>query len=130
MTDRLRGMPDGDDERDFVEFSHPGGHLVARVAVPSIGQGEAPTVRDQIAGRIAGIDRGRCFVLDLSQVSLISSLGLGTCVDLRNTAEKAGLRPVAFGLNRHLVDLFRLMRIDRLYEMPKSQQELDALLSR
>jgi len=123
-------MHDTGDAPQFVEFNHPAGHLVARVVVPSIGQAEATEVRDAIAGRLAATERGRCFVLDLSEVSLISSLGLGTCVDLRNLAEKGGVRPVVFGMNRHLVDLFRMMRVDRLYEFARSQQELDALVAR
>jgi anti-anti-sigma factor len=102
---------------------------VARVVVPSIGQSEAPAIRDRIIAQLQATQRGRCFVLDLSQVSLISSLGLGTCVDLRNTAEKAGLRPAVFGMNRHLVDLFALMRIDRLFTVAKSTHELDQLLA-
>ena len=74
---------------DYVEFSHPGGHLVAKVLVPSIGQNEAPVIRERMAAAIAPVARGRAFVIDVSQVSLVSSLGLGTFVDLRNTAEKA-----------------------------------------
>lgn len=97
--------------------------------VPSIGQSEAPFVREQIIARLAEATPGRALVIDLSQVSLVSSLGLGTFVDLRNSAEKAGLRPAVFGLNRHLADLFRLMKIERLFVILKSQQELDALVA-
>ena len=118
-----------DDEKDYVEFAHPGGHLVARVLVPSIGQAEAPFIREQVLARLGEAAAGRALVLDLSQVSLVSSLGLGTFVDLRNSAEKAGLRPMVFGMNRHLVDLFRLMKIERLFTTLKSQQELDALVA-
>ena len=115
--------------QDLVEISRPGGHLVARVLAPSIGQAEAGPLRDAVARQLAGAERGRAFVIDLSQVSLVSSLGLGTIVDLRNTAEKAGLRPCAHGLNRHLTDLFALMRIDRLFEVSRSAAELERLLS-
>ena len=118
-----------DDEKDFVEFSHPGGCLLARVLVPSIGQSEAPFVREQIIARLGEAKPGRALVIDLSQVSLVSSLGLGTFVDLRNSAEKAGLRPAVFGLNRHLADLFRLMKIERLFIHLRTQQELDALVA-
>lgn len=122
-------MDEPRNQQDYVEFSHHGGHLVARVVVPSIGQNEAPFIREQVLAKLPSAQRGKAFVLDLSQVSLVSSLGLGTCVDLRNCAEKAGLRPVAAGLNRHLVELFRLMRIDRLFEIPRSAVELDAILA-
>ena len=121
-------MAAGDTPQDFVEISHPGGHLLARVVVPSVGQNEAPVVREQIVAALATAVRGRALVIDLSQVSLLSSLGLGTCVDLRNAAEKAGLQPVVYGLNRHLVELFRLMRVERLFTILKTPQELERLL--
>ena len=116
-----------DAPQDFVEFTHPGGHLLAKVVVPSIGQNEAPVIREQIVSRLGEAARGKSLIIDLSQVSLVSSLGLGTFVDLRNNAEKAGLRPVVYGLNRHLLDLFRLMKIERLFTMLKSPNELDEL---
>jgi|LauGreDrversion4_2_1035121.scaffolds.fasta_scaffold08076_7 anti-anti-sigma factor len=125
----MHAMTSRDDEKDFVEFAHPGGNLVARILVPSIGQAEAPFIREQVLARLGEAAPGRSLVLDLSQVSLVSSLGLGTFVDLRNSAEKAGLRPAVFGMNRHLADLFRLMKIERLFASIKTQQELDALVA-
>jgi anti-anti-sigma factor len=116
-----------DAPQDFVEFTHPGGHLLAKVVVPSVGQNEAPVIREQIVSRLGEAAKGKSLIIDLSQVSLVSSLGLGTFVDLRNNAEKAGLRPVVYGLNRHLLDLFRLMKIERLFTMLKSPTELDEL---
>lgn len=114
---------------DLVEISRPGGNLVARVVVPSVGQGEAPALREAIAAHLGDVARGRGLVIDLSQVSLVSSLGLGTIVDLRNAAEKAGIRPCAHGLNRHLTDLFALMRIDRLFTVTRSDAELERFLA-
>ena len=115
--------------QDLVEISRPGGHLVARVLAPSVGQAEAGPLRDAIAAHLAGTARGRAFVIDLSQVSLVSSLGLGTIVDLRNAAEKAGLRPCVHGMNRHLTDLFALMRIDRLFEVSRTTADLERILA-
>lgn len=121
-------MSSPEDGPEFVEFTHPHGHVVARIVVPSVGASEAPAVREAIAEHIGRAQVGRCFVLDVSQVSLFSSLGLGVCIDLRRQAEKNGLRPILFGMNRHLEDLFSLMRIDRNFQIAHSPQELDALL--
>ena len=121
-------MSPTDETKDYVELSHRGGHVVAKVVVPSVGQNEAPVIREQVVAAMASAARGRALVLDFSQVSLITSIGLGTCVDLRNCAEKAGLRPVAYGMNRHLVDVFRMMRIERLFTILRTPQELDQLL--
>jgi anti-anti-sigma regulatory factor len=122
-------MKGSDAPNDLVEISRPGGNLVARVVVPSIGHGEAQSLRDAIGAQLAEGAAGRAMVLDFSQVSLVSSLGLGTVVDLRNAAEKLGMRPGAHGLNRHLTELFALMRIDRLFTVTRSQAELERFLA-
>ena len=121
-------MATQDDQPEYVEFSHPHGHLVARVVVPSVGQSEAPVIREQIVEHMQRLPKGKCFVLDVSQVSLLTSMGLGVCVDLRNVAEKNGLQPVLFGMNRHISELFRLMRIDHLFRIMRTPQELEELL--
>lgn len=116
------------EDQQYVECTHRHGHLVARVIVPSVGQAEAPMVRERIVEQLDRLPKGGIFVLDMSQVSLLSSMGLGVCVDLRNLAEKRGVRPVLFGMNRHLEDLFRLMRIDHLFKQIRTSQELEDLL--
>ena len=121
-------MAPKDPQQDLVEITHPGGHLLVRVLAPSVGQAEAPLLRDAVVLRLGEASAGKAVVIDLSQVSLVSSLGLGTIVDIRNTAEKAGLRPCVHGMNRHLAELFQLMRIERLFTVLRSQQELDRLL--
>ena len=45
-------MAAGETPQDFVEISHPGGHLLARVMVPSVGQGACMAFEDSyILGR-------------------------------------------------------------------------------
>lgn len=121
-------MSTQDEGPEYVEFTHPQGNLIARVLVPSVGQAEAPHIRERVAQELARAGQGKVFVLDLSQVSLLSSMGLGVCVDLRTLAEKKGLRPVLFGMNRHLEDLFKLMRIERLFQVVHGQHALDQML--
>lgn len=117
-----------DEQTTYLQFSRPGGHLVAKVMVPSVGQNEAPAIREQVVARLEGVAHGKVFVLDLSQVSLLASMGLGVCLDLRNCAEKAGLKPVLFGMNRNLMELFQLMKIAGLFTILKSPQELERLI--
>ena len=123
-------MSSKDAKMEYVEFTHPGGCLVAKIITPSVGQNEAPLIREQVLAEFSKATRGRYFILDLSHVSLVTSLGLGMCVDLRNCAEKAGLKPAVFGLNRHLLDLFRLMRIERLFTILSTRQEFDSAIGK
>ena len=85
-------MAMNDAPQDFVQFSHPGGHLVAKVVVPSIGQNEAPMIREQVVEKMAGIARGRSFVLDLEtseDARKVASavINLAKSLDLKVVAE-------------------------------------------
>lgn len=63
-------------------------------------------------------------VIDLSAVSVLSSMGLGMCVELRRHAKERKMRTALFGLNGHLRDLFRMMKVDRLYKNLHSKDDL------
>jgi hypothetical protein len=59
---------------------------------------------------------------------MLSSMGLGMCVDLRNRAAAAKLKPHMTGMSRSLLDLFRMMRVDRLYTVVHGREELGGIL--
>jgi len=103
--------------------------LYAKVVCPSIGQREAPIISGEI---IEAIDRlggakGN-FVLDLSGVNQLTSMGLGMCIDVRNRVASAKLKPYLFGTNRSVLDLLRMMKIDKLFTVIHAPDDLGKLL--
>jgi anti-anti-sigma regulatory factor len=104
--------------------------VYARIVCPSIGQREAPIIAGEISDAIANaaMPRGGALVLDLSNVVMVTSIGLGTCVDIRRQAEGARLKPYLFGTNRQLLDILRMMKIDRQYTIVHGKDELGAIL--
>lgn len=112
-----------------VELDVRHGHLVAQVTAQVLGQREAQAAAEAISKAIASIEgKGRCFVLDLGRVSMISSLGLGMCVDTRHRAMERGMRPVMYGLSPQLLELMRMMKVDRLFTFVHGPGELARLL--
>ncbi len=112
-----------------VEMDLRHGHLVAQVTARVLGQVEAQQVSESIARSLRGFEgKGRYFILDLSRVSMLSSLGLGMCVDTRHRAIERGMRPVLFGLNAQLLELLRMMKIDRLFTLVHGAAELEVML--
>ena len=106
-----------------IEFRD--GVLLADVPGPNIGRMEAPALVAQIGEAVDRSGRGfRTLALDLSKVSLMSGMGLGFCIELHKRARARGADCVVTGLNAHLRDLFRLMRIDRLYRIALTRDEL------
>lgn len=112
-----------------VTISERNGHVVVTVMTATIGPRESVDIVTAAADAIAsGNRRGKCMVIDLSRVSLLPSMGLGTCIDLHNRAADRGMQSVVFGLNSHLSELFRLMRVDRLFRIAASAAELERML--
>lgn len=113
-----------------VSISERNGHLVITVLTSTIGPRESVDIVAAAASAIGNGDRrGKCMVIDLSRVSLLPSMGLGTCIDLHNRAMDRGMQPVVAGLNGHLSDLFKLMRVDRLFRTVATAAELERMLA-
>lgn len=131
-------MPPAPTPHDFdrtTAFTHlrtVRGHLIARIIPAQVGQREVSIVADEIGAAISELAqdaKGRCMVLDMSDVRMMSSMGLGMCVDLKNRADHARMRPVLFGASATILELLRLMRVDRLYTVVPDAPSLERLLA-
>jgi anti-anti-sigma factor len=98
---------------------------------PNVSQHEAPIIDQDVKPLLtkAGEDL-RALVLDLHDVTFMSSMGLGTCIALRNAANATGARTAIIGLNSELESLFKMMRIHKLYEVQKDEAALTKWLSK
>ena len=105
------------------------GVLTVKLVGPSIGTREAPIISEEVLAAIDSLKGGlTAVVLDLSEVSFMSSVGLGTCINIRNKADSVKAKPILFGLNKDLAKLFSLMKLDRLYKVADSPKKLQKLL--
>lgn len=113
----------------FVVTDFKSGVLTARMIGPHIGEREAQIIAREINDAIAVAGRSlRTLVLDVKSVRAMSSLGLGMCIDVRNTAHSLKARTIVVSLSRELFELFRMMKVDRLYTLAHDQTELKKLL--
>lgn len=114
----------------FVAIEHRGDVLTIRPAGPRLGEREAGIIAAEIEVAIDRIKgRLRAIVLDLSDVHVMSSFGLGLCIGLRNSAKQAKASAVLVGLSGDLAELFKLMKVDRLYKIAGSRDELTRALA-
>jgi anti-anti-sigma regulatory factor len=121
-----------DQKTGFTHCHTIRGHLILKVLAPTVGQRETPIIAAEAAEAMESLgesSRGRCFVLDLSEVRTLTSMGLGLCVDLKNRADRCTMRPVLFGVRKNLRELLHLMRVDRLYTAADDAASLDRLLA-
>ena len=100
----------------FVDITLTNGTMNACIVGPRIGEREATIVANAINAQLKKCGKKvKALVLDFSEVQFISSLGLGMCIDVRNTAETNGAATSIVGLTSHLKELFEMMRLDRLF---------------
>ena len=112
----------------FVACTRNSRTVFARIVTPSVSEREAVIIANDITTALDDPPvKAKWLVLDLSAVSVLSSMGLGMCVDMRNQAKQQGMKTVLYGLNGHLRDLFRMMKVERLYKVVHSKDDLNSL---
>lgn len=120
-----------DRKSTFVHCFTRRGHLIAHVLSPVVGQREVPIIAAEVGDAILALgeaSKGRNFVLDLGRVTSLSSMGLGMCVDLRNRAGQAKMTSLLVCANATLLELLKLMKVDRQYQLVADADALDRLL--
>jgi anti-anti-sigma factor len=106
----------------FVDVSYSNGTMKASIVGPRIGEREASVVAMAINNKLKEFgSKVDTLVLDFNDIQFISSLGLGMCIDVRNTAEKCNASTSIVGLTSNLKELFEMMRLDRLFQIEVSQ---------
>jgi anti-anti-sigma factor len=101
------------------------GTLIVRPTGPRLGEPEATTMCPKVKAAID--DMGGSFrhlVLDLSYVQAMSSYGLGLCIELRNHAKAQQADAVLFGMCLDIRELFRIVKVDRLFTVALTPMQL------
>lgn len=127
------------DTTDYPGAAHPtrlvtlklsGSDLSARFAGPSMCLRDVLLVASELGTAMSCLrGRLRVLVLDFSAVEFLSSIGLGMCVDLCQQARTAGARTIVKVAGADLARLMRLMKIDRLCAIARSDEDLQRLLA-
>ena len=108
----------------FAQIQSKDGVLSIRLVGPSIGQREVPIIAEQVIAAIAQNPKGiRWLALDFTDVTFINSMGLGMCIDFRNRVSKSGAKAALVGMNQQLLDLFKMVKVDRLFAIPKDAND-------
>lgn len=111
----------------FVDITFSNGTMNACIVGPRIGEREATIVANAVNAQLNAYGKKvKSLVLDFSEVQFISSLGLGMCIDVRNTAEGNKASTSIVGLTNHLKELFEMMRLDRLFTISGKKASLDS----
>lgn len=107
-----------------------GGALIVRPMGARLGESEAgiicPSVKQLIDGMGSSFQH---LVIDLSQTKVMSSYGLGLCIELRNHAKSRHGVAVLFGMCMEIRELFRIMKLEQLFTVAITPTHLGDILS-
>lgn len=91
------------------------GAAVARILREKVSEYEADIIRNEA---LAAIDAGSTrLALDLSEVQLLTSAGLGALITLDRECRARKGRLVLFGVSDQLLSLLKVTRLDRVFSI-------------
>lgn len=103
----------------FVTVDASGARPVARVVCPTVGQREAEIIQKEL---IDTADKhSHRIAVDLSDVTLLTSMGIGALVTIHNTCKKAKGKVAFFGIRPEIMDVLSITRMDRFFTIKKDQ---------
>lgn len=122
-------MPDQLNPSLFAHISSEPSVLRIKLIGPTIGAREVPIITEMAATALEQFNaaKGSWLVIDMSQITFINSMGLGMCIDFRNRINKAGGKAALLGMNQQLLDLFKMVKVDRLFTIARDSAALNKL---
>lgn len=115
---------------NFVTITFKSGVLTIAPMSPRMGEHESTSISADLRPAMARcMKRLRVVVLDLTEVTMMTSYGMGVCVEIRNTADALGVRTVVCGLRPELEDMFRMLKVSRLFTITHDEAELATALA-
>ena len=116
---------------EYVDVTSDGGVITARISQPNVEEQEASIILKTVRAAMdqAGDDL-RAVVLDFEEVVFINSSGLAACIEVRNGAMERGAQTILYRPKDDVSNLFRMVKVDRLYEFARDAEELRELVAR
>lgn len=115
----------------FVTQTYDNTTLTVKLAGPTVGNREAPIITEEVQASIDQLGKDhwlKHLVLDLSEVSFMSSVGLGLCINMRNRASTYSADSILYGVNNDLRKAMTLMKLDRIFKMVSGKDALTKAL--
>lgn len=106
-------------ESAFVTFESVDDVLVAKIVCPSVGERESMVIQEELVSRIDG-GQSRV-VLEVSDVRMMSSVGLGMLVTIAKHCRQGKGNLAICGFQESLLDLIKLTRLDKVLTIKDDQ---------
>lgn len=91
--------------------------------------GETSSLREAVGSEVAARpqSRGRAIVLDLARVSAVDASGLGLMLELRELADRKGVRLRLANASSFVRRIFEVTRLDSVFELSNARESHPAI---
>ena len=113
-----------------VDATTVNGVVTARIIGPAVEEHRGKAIVETIFRAIdEAAESVRVLVLDFGNVTFINSSGISCCIQLRNGVKEKGIRTIVYRLNDKLCDIFREMKLEKMFEVVDTPSDLAAVLA-
>ena len=114
----------------FVRFRTDGDAFVATIDAPSINQREAEIIGSSIEEAMVDLAGHKWFVVDMAEVTFMSSMGIGMLIDARSRAAGRKMKLVLANVTKDLEQLLKMVKLDKVFVICSSEKQLRKALKR
>lgn len=108
-------------DASLIQFEPAASFLVAKVVCEKVGQREAQIIEAEVKGAAPG--KQWRVAMDVSNVTLLASMGLGMLVTLHKTSAAAGGRLVIYGMREELAMLLKVTHLEKVLRIVKTRED-------
>jgi len=113
-----------------VDVTTVNGVVTARIIGPAVEEHRGKAIVETVLRAIdEAAESVRALVLDFGSVTFINSSGISCCIQLCNGLREKGIRMIAYRPNEKLIEIFREMKLDKLFEVVDTPDDLAAALA-
>ncbi len=111
-----------------VDIEERGVAVIVRAAGPHMAQRECPAIIEAAQKAFQHAHGRTKAVLDLTNVTVFSAIGVGLCTDFAKRAREHKLDPVLYGVRGDLLNQLRMFKIERLFTVVRSGHDLQQIV--
>ncbi|MBK7405430.1 MAG: STAS domain-containing protein [Phycisphaerales bacterium] len=104
----------------YVDFEHSGLAIIARLVPSKVTEREAAVIRDEIVA--AGPAAAWRVAVDLSDVTLLASAGLGALLTINKSCRAGGGQLAIFGLGEDILGMMKIARLDKVLQIKPDRE--------
>jgi anti-anti-sigma factor len=114
----------------FIRFTSDDDAFVASIHTPTISQRESEILSTAFEDAFADLSGFKWLVIDMKEVTFMSSMGIGMLVDARSRAAGRKMKVVLANVASELDQLLRMVKLDKVFKICANERQLNKALKR